>query len=684
MLQFGAKSPIAIGSGSRSPSPTMTILLEITDLFARLASHSNDSLACHHNLIQEGEEALDRSISKLNQSLNLSDNSRVGVLDTVLSLMCFKAPEVFDSEIQYLVETIVTVLSSSISCKVLRFPKDEVLMIGSPISRRNCADLLEACSGVLGKLEKHGPLYNSILCAVVKAANSSTCYRYVDSARPTFDVKAINARSKAFSKLLESRERPFLCVSKEFHERMDWRSIITCLVLSPIMFIETRALLHRWFLVTGLVTVLELLIVLASVILDVVSRPTWWNISLELGAKMLFSDAYFPYNHHLLRILAGSLSVDSLLQLVHVTSEPFSCTRKQSGSTIKQPASQVATIDHKSVWALAINFPNWFYFASALLFSEKCFQHINHSECTLGASRVGLTHNKEPHPSIAAARYIAWILSPVSKYRQDLLADCLVKISESWASKQFDLGAYEKKTASNRKVLKKLKFSNEEYNTSWRDCGCQTVALLIKEFKNIDMVYWKGTAKSYDSCDTEAFCNLVQQQNSLLRRVPLGILLGYLNQMDEDGCELLLHYATCGRIIQLTDTKTSSSDNVKCSHELWKNATWTDECNENEAVAGACLVFSLTDMVESMCASLFETEEAGEDYICLVKRRTGGYLTKCIKRQIQLNFDEDGNLLVMDLCRRLNRWRLQGKEVLEIQKDLDDVISLLGHKISCL
>lgn len=94
MLQFGAKSPIAIGSGSRSPSPTMTILLEITDLFARLASHSNDSLACHHNLIQEGEEALDRSISKLSQSLNLSDNSRVGVLDTVLSLMCFKAPEV--------------------------------------------------------------------------------------------------------------------------------------------------------------------------------------------------------------------------------------------------------------------------------------------------------------------------------------------------------------------------------------------------------------------------------------------------------------------------------------------------------------------------------------------------------------------------------------------------------------
>lgn len=334
--------------------------------------------------------------------------------------------------------------------------------------------------------------------------------------------------------------------------------------------------------------------------------------------------------------------------------------------------------------ALAINFPNWFYFASALLFSENFFQNINHSECTLGASRVGQTHDEEPHPSIAAARHIAWILSPVSKHQQDLLADCLVKISESWASKQFGSGTYEKKTASNHKILKKLKFSDKKYDTSGRECGCQTVALWLKEFKNIDMVYWKGSAKSYNSCDTKAFCNLGQQQNTLLRRLPLGILLGCLDQMGKDGCELLLHYATCGRIFQLRETKTSRLDNDRCSDELQKSATWTDECNENEAVAGACLVFGLTDMVESMCASLFETEEAAEDYMYQVKRRTGGYLIKCIKRHIQLNVDADGNLLVMDLCQRLKKWRHQGKEVLEIQEDVDDIISNLCHILSCL
>ena len=46
------------------------------------------------------EEVINVSISKLNQSLNLNENpnSRVRILDTVLSLMCFKEPQVNSSE----------------------------------------------------------------------------------------------------------------------------------------------------------------------------------------------------------------------------------------------------------------------------------------------------------------------------------------------------------------------------------------------------------------------------------------------------------------------------------------------------------------------------------------------------------------------------------------------------------
>ena len=68
----------------------MTTVPELTDLFAKLASHLKTLNQDH-----EEDEALSLSISKLNQSLNLSnEDSRVRVLDTALSLMCFKAPQV--------------------------------------------------------------------------------------------------------------------------------------------------------------------------------------------------------------------------------------------------------------------------------------------------------------------------------------------------------------------------------------------------------------------------------------------------------------------------------------------------------------------------------------------------------------------------------------------------------------
>lgn len=57
--------------------------------------------------------------------------------------------------VKFSAETIGSVLSSSIGCKVLRFQKDEVLLIGCSISGRDSGDLIGACSDVLGKLEGH-------------------------------------------------------------------------------------------------------------------------------------------------------------------------------------------------------------------------------------------------------------------------------------------------------------------------------------------------------------------------------------------------------------------------------------------------------------------------------------------------------------------------------------------------
>ncbi|KAF4398639.1 hypothetical protein G4B88_013728 [Cannabis sativa] len=665
---------------------------EITDLFERLASHLNGSpSSCH-------EQALQLSIS----NFNLNPRSRVRVLDTALSLMCFKAPQVFDSTVKYLMETIVSVLSSSISCKVFQFHKDEVLLIGTSISRRDFPGLIEACSDVLQKLERHGTQYKDLLYSVLRVAISSSCYRFPYPSRPILSVKSLDERATAVSKLLstcpkglsfdnsnipfrlmswfvdqltlkndilkilhESMERPFLFLCKEFHERIDWRDIVKCLVLSPAMFIETRALLHRWFLLTGLSSVLELLNALCLVMLDVISRPTWWDFSMDLGSKLPFANSFFPYHYHFFRILAGPISQVSLLHLDIGTSELMSCSSKQFVSNMKTPGMMAENIDHKSYWALAINFPNWFYFASALLFSDKSFQDKVYSKCITDTSKIGY---EESHSS-AAARYIAWILNPVSISDQDLLANLLVKISISMAFKQIDSGSCKKKTASVRKILKKPKTCSK-YNTYSEQFDCQLVALWLEEFKSLTAKY----------CDTKSSCDLSMRKNTLFRRIPLGILLGCLNYLDEEVCELLLHYAATDRIPQSRKIEISSLKNIKSNNE--EILVRVDNYTKDEAISGASLVFSLTDIVESMSASLFETEDDGVDFICLVKIRVGKFLTKCINRLIQLKIEEDGKQLVMDLCARLKQWLHQGHRVLDINKYVDELIKVLSNNSS--
>ncbi|XWS26699.1 hypothetical protein CRYUN_Cryun26dG0052700 [Craigia yunnanensis] len=691
----------------------------ITDLFAQLACHLQLPIMERENEV----EVINASISKLNQSLNLNENpnSRVRVLDTALSLMCFKAPQVLDSVLEYLVKSIASVLSSSVNCKVFRLQNEEFLLIGSASLGLSYVELVEMFNNVYAKLEGKGVFSHSLLRAVVKVAVLASCYQYPLPYIPILDVKSIEGRITAVSKLhchlptelsfendelpsrllfwyldpltlkeavskilQDTRERPFLCLSEEFHQRMDWRAIIICLALSPVIFIETRALLHNWFLKTGLASVLELLVGLVSAILDVISRPTWWGISVELGSKLPFSCAYFPNKSSLLRILAGVFSAENFLHLVHATSEQVSLGREQLHPAIKPTAVDVASIDHKSLWALAIDFPDWFYFASVLLFSEKSLQKNFQSKCTSAAPKVGETHDKELL-STSAARYIAWILSPISKSNQDLLVDFLTKISESWALKQFGLVMHKKEAATCKKKLKKPKVHDkrEDYALA-KEYDCQKIGIWLNEIENIYLKYANTTINSSASADSNASNVLNRQQNVLLRRIPLGILIGCPNRINDDGCELLLHYAATGRIFQPRESMTAGLRHVKQNSERQDLTTWMEKCSKRDILAGPYLVFSLTDAVDSISASLFETEESGLDFIYQVKLKAGKYLMKCIKRLSQLNIDKDGDLMLRDLCNRLGRWRHQGQEILQLEKDIDDVINDLSQKLSSL
>ncbi|XVE54092.1 hypothetical protein DITRI_Ditri03aG0053900 [Diplodiscus trichospermus] len=690
----------------------------ITELFAQLASQLQLPIREREN----EEEVINVSISKLNQSLNLNENpnSRVRVLDAALSLMCFKAPEVFDSVIEYLVKTIVSVLSSSVNCKVFRLQNEEFLLIGSASFGLNCVELVEMFNNVYAKLEGKGAFSHLLLRAVVKVAVLASRYQYPLPYVPILDVKSTEGRITALSKLhrhlptelsleneeipsrmlfwyldpltlkqavskilLDTRERPFLCLSEEFHQRMEWRAIIICLVLSPVIFIKTRALLHNWFLKTGLAFVLELLVGIVSAILDVISRPTWWGISVELGSKLPFSCAYFPNKSHLLRILAGVFSTENFLLLVHATTEQVSLGREQLHPAIKPTAVEVASIDHKSLWALAVDFPDWFYFASILLFSEKSLQKNSQSQCTSEAPKVGEKQDKELL-STSAARYIAWILSPISKSNQGLLVDFLTKISESWALKQFGLAMHNNEAATFKKKLKKPKLHDkrEDYALA-KEYDCQTIGIWLNEIENTYLQYAaNATINSSGSSDSNASNVLSLHQNVLLRRIPLGILIGSPNCITDDGCEVLLHYAATGRIFQPRETMTAGLRLVKQNSERQDLNTWMEKCSERDVLAGACLVFSLTDAVDNISASLFETEECGLDFIYQVKLKAGKYLLKCSKRLSQLNIDKDGDLMLRDLYSKLRRWRHQGQEILQLEKDIDDVIDDLSQKLS--
>ena len=330
-----------------------------------------------------------------------------------------------------------------------------------------------------------------------------------------------------------------------------------------------------------------------------------------------------------------------------------------------------------------MNFPDWFFFASVLLFSEKSFQDNFYSKCGIGVPRTEKRHDVEPLCfSSAAARYIAWILSPADKSHQDLLVDWLTKLSGSWTLKQFGSDTYNKEIADYRKKLKKPKFPvyKGDYNLP-KEYNYETIVLWLKEFQNSFTKNQYKTVGSLAFCEHNLSYSLRFQHSVLFRRIPLGILIGCPYYLDESGCEMLLHYSATGTIPLLRETHSGALKHLKLDSEGQKDSImWTEEYTKEEAAAGASLVFRLTDVVVSMAASLFETDESGLEFICQVKVKAGRYLIKCIKKLLQFN---DG-IMLMDLFNRLVQWRNQGQEVFQGCTDLDDVINGLGLKLSSL
>lgn len=125
-------------------------------------------------------------------------------------------------------------------------------------------------------------------------------------------------------------------------------------------FIFVIEFLHKPIVLSrGLASVLELCIELVSSALDVLARPMWWGMSMELGSKLPFSHSYFPSKHNNLLVkLAGPVSCENFLDVVHLITEPVGYTKKQLDHTALPPSCRdyrqtsvnSTIIDHKSTW----------------------------------------------------------------------------------------------------------------------------------------------------------------------------------------------------------------------------------------------------------------------------------------------------------------------------------------------
>ncbi|KAK4342484.1 hypothetical protein RND71_038300 [Anisodus tanguticus] len=671
---------------------------EIRSLFVSLASELQSINPT------TGNEApnLDLTITNLNRSLNLSETTpTVRVLDTALSLMCFTSFQVFNCTIEYLVKTIATVLSSSIECKVLRTADVEVLQIGGLISGQDCTRIIESCADVLQKLETFQHLSPMILYAVVRVAVLASRIHHLMKLPPMLDLRSINGRHSALLKQLHCQKefniesgkiplrllswqldhmllkydvsqilqevikRPFLCLEMEFHERKEWRSIVISLVLSPVMFTETRSLLHNWFLLTGLPSILELQVKLVSLVLDIISRPMWWGISMDLGSKLPFSHAYFPCKKQILRILTGPLSLESLEFLVHEVCKPVDAFSKK--------AVNFAKVNQSSIWATTITFPSWFIFASILLFSEKSLRDKYCSTCIYGAGNLNNSQDVKAPFLATAAKFIAWSLNPTGGSYLELLVDYLIKFSKSWTIKKFGYDEGNKTTlCRNKEVRGSLTFRKEMVNIL--DSNCHALAFWIKEFQDMYIGHSNKVNESFTH-DEERTPGFSVQKNMLFRKIPIGILLGSLNHISNAECELLLHYGATGTLVQFTGGQPGMK-NRKSNHERQKGfITWAETYTGKEATAGAHIVFDITDVTESISASMFESEECGLNFVCDVKLKVGSYLFKCVKRLLQLRLEKNHiQLYVKDLYDRMLRWRHQGRDVFQNHRELNEII----------
>lgn len=270
----------------------------------------------------------------------------------------------------------------------------------------------------------------------------------------------------------------------------------------------------------------------------------------------------------------------------------------------------------------------------------------------------------------AAATYIAWILNPATGTIQESLSKSLIRVSEICISQSFGSEAHLSETITGKRKKPDRLISGKIKASS-------IVEELLREFEN---KITNSVSYELDSQKTHPSFTSGLQNNLLVRRVVVGVLIGSPYSVTDEEYELVLHYAATGKILAIKKSRGTGFKQAKGISRI--SALLSNEITKEEGVEGTRLVFNLVDTLESMCVSSFEAEEDAEEFINQFKQRSSKYLVKCIDRLIQLHCKEDGDSILSDINIRLIQWTVKGREDPHLNKDLDNIAAKLTCKFS--
>ncbi|KAH0450023.1 hypothetical protein IEQ34_020715 [Dendrobium chrysotoxum] len=443
------------------------------------------------------------------------------------------------------------------------------------------------------------------------------------------------------------------------------------------------------FVQGGLTSVLELNIALVSAVLDMVSRPMAWGVSMEMGLKYPFAHAYFPNNfQELLGVLNGPISCNNFVDLVHHINLAVICTEASLDPIICMfgHETMLGSIDDNSTWSMLMKFPTWFYFATVLIFYDEDMQDSLISEVISNERKLYSFNEKDLNEAFIL--YLSFVMCPVDKGHRERLAEHLLELSRSWrlASRAISsyeqcsfLGGHNKVSISWTKKLKISKNRDDKLALAAHKCSFAALASWLIEFDGVCVESWIKPFIKYKSADSKGEEKAPTRPTKLANKIPLGILILYPDILSDRECELLLYYAITGEILQHEENQMKISN----YHEHEITFCYGGD-GRKWAFDGACLVFSLFDIIEEMSVMLFDCEATRLDFICHLKGKVCNYLLRCVEILLHLCIQQlvevSGRVGLLDLFRRLVQWKQQGREVFTGCEKFNDVVDGFAKK----